>query len=465
MNLILPAETQAQREKRVCRAYWLPTQERWIKSRRRLKIMQKTRRFGGSYANNYAAVERVCVKGNPFDAWIGSRDMLAARLSVNDGKGFARKLKQGLQDHGEVILDDDRKLRAFEIEFSNGRFLRALSSSPDAFAGKQGWISLDEFALHKDPRQLYGIVQPGIMRGGSLSIISTHRGTGNFFNELIKEITQKGNPKGFELFTVNIEQAVQEGLWIKIKQGLRESGVEDERLEWDDDAFLQSLRAECATQEMWNQEYMCLPCDDSAALLTWEEIISASRTDAEHAALMRDVPANAPRYIGMDIGRRNHPSVLYKWVRHAGRLMEEEIRLLQNMPFTEQEAILLGELESPEVRRAAVDATGLGMQIAETAARAHPGKVDQVTFNPRTKVEMATRAKRAFQDRAVIMRDSAKVQYEFYSIKQKAGSADSIVITSEAGLSDGHSDIAWAGFLGIRAADESDSVPVSMILI
>ena len=415
--------------------------------------MQKTRRFGGSYCNAYAVAEKTSRKGNMFDSWVGSRDLLAARLGINDIKFFSRILNVGCVDRGEIALDDDKKLRAFEVEFANGKFARGLSSSPDAFAGKQGWITLDEFALHKDPRQLYGIVQPGIMRGGSLSIISTHRGTGNFFNELVKEITQKGNPKRFDLFTITIEEAVKEGLWLKIQQTLEDNGVEDERLGWTDDEFLQSLRNECATDEMWLQEYMCQPCDDNSALLTWEEIINASRSEHELKSLLADVPLSAPRFIGMDIGRRNHPSVIWQWVKHQGVLIEEEVTPLLNMAFASQEEELYRRMEKLPCVSCHIDATGLGMQLAENAVKKFPGRVTPVTFNTHIKVEMAVKSKRKFQDGLVRITDNTKRQYELYSIKQKAGAADSIVITSEAGMSEGHSDYAWAAFLGLHAAE------------
>jgi phage FluMu gp28-like protein len=76
-----------------------------------------------------------------------------------------------------------------------------------------------------------------------------------------------------------------------------------------------------------------------------------------------------------------------------------------------------------------------------------------VTYNTHIKVEMAVKSKRKFQDGLVRITDNTKRQYELYSIKQKAGAADSIVITSEAGMSEGHSDYAWAAFLGLHAAE------------
>jgi phage FluMu gp28-like protein len=457
MNLILPAETPAERDARVRREYWLPTQKKWIDNNSRLKIMAKCRRFGGSYAEAFATTLATGMQCNIYDAWIGSRDLLAARLFIQDCKHFARVFDIAAKDNGEVILEEgERSLRTFEMEIGE-RMCRALSSSPDAFAGKQGRMRLDEYALHKAPRQLYSIVQPALIRGGSLGIISTHRGTANHFNELIKEIKEKGNPKKFFFIEINIEQAVQEGLWIKIQQVLEKAGVADERLGWSDDEFLQSLRDECATDEAWQQEYMCQPCDDSAALLTWELILQASCTEPVLNDLLRDVPLSAPRFIGMDIGRKNHPSVIWQWVKHKGLMIEEEVTPLLNMPFAAQEKILFEKLERLPICSARIDATGLGMQLAENAVTAFPGKAQGVIFNQGVKTEMAVKALRKFQDLQVRIRDDTKRQYELYSLKQKSGSGDSIVIKEDAGLSDQHSDYAWAAFLGLLASESDGS--------
>ncbi|GAA5137448.1 terminase family protein [Prosthecobacter algae] len=466
MNLLLPKETPEERIQRVTKAYWLPTQAAWINDRSRMKLMAKCRRFGGSYCEAYSTVEDTAMTGQIFDAWVGSRDLLAARLFVGDCKKFARQFDAAARDNGEVLLDSgERDLRAFELELGNDRSIRALSSSPDAFAGKQGRFRLDEFALHKDPRQLYSIVQPALIRGGSLGIISTHRGSQNFFNELVKEVKEKGNKKRISYHEINIESAVQEGLWIKIQQTLKAARVEDERLGWSDDDFLQSLRDECATEEAWKQEFMCQPCDDNSALLTWEELLAASLNQADMQKLLAEVPETAPRYLGLDIGRHNHPSVLWQWVKWRGLMITEKILPMHKLPFAQQEKIFFAHLSNAAVVNACVDATGLGMQLAENSVAEYPGKVLPITFNAKIKLEMAVKAKRAFQDRIVRIQDEAKVQYELYSIKQRSGSGDSIVITSEAGVLDGHADYAWAAFLGMHAAEtgggpvQSQSIP------
>ena len=95
-----------------------------------------------------------------------------------------------------MVVGDDGKGSASVLEFANGRRIYSLSSNPNALAGKRGHVILDEFALHKDQRTLYRVAKPVTQWGGQLEIISTHRGAGTVFNELIRGIVDKGNPMG-----------------------------------------------------------------------------------------------------------------------------------------------------------------------------------------------------------------------------------------------------------------------------
>jgi phage FluMu gp28-like protein len=116
----------------------------------------------------------------------------------------------GAQDLGEQVIDD-KKHSAYVLKMANSLRIHSMSSNPDAQAGKRGDRTLDEFALHPDPRKLYTIAQPGVTWGGAMEIFSTHRGSANFFNELIQECKHKGNPKGFSLHTVTLQDALDQG--------------------------------------------------------------------------------------------------------------------------------------------------------------------------------------------------------------------------------------------------------------
>ena len=176
-------------------AIFLPFQNKWIKDESRIKLGEKSRQIGWSWSAAYGADERTAAEGARYDEWVSSRDDIQARLFIEDCKFWAGIMNMAAKDLGEVVLDTERKLSAYVLQFANGRRIHSMSSNPDAQAGKRGSRILDEFALHKDQRKLWAIAYPGITWGGSMEIISTHRGSHSFFNSLVREARFGGNPK------------------------------------------------------------------------------------------------------------------------------------------------------------------------------------------------------------------------------------------------------------------------------
>ena len=228
----------------------LPYQAKWVKDNSRLKIAEKSRQIGWTWSAAYRNVSTKSLKGARLDAWISSRDEEQARLFLEDCKGFAGVLNIGANDLGERVIDE-KGHTAYTLQFANSLRTHSMSSNPDAQAGKRGDRTLDEFALHPDPRKLYSIAYPGITWGGCLEIFSTHRGTGNFFNELIEEARHKGNPKGFSLHRVTLQDALEQGFLYKLQQKLP---PDDARQAMDEAAYFDFIRAGCADQETFDQE-------------------------------------------------------------------------------------------------------------------------------------------------------------------------------------------------------------------
>lgn len=247
----------------------LPYQSRWVKDNSRLKAMEKARQIGLSWATAYSLVSKTSLKTARYDDWVSSRDDLQARLLIQDCKAFASILDVGAQDLGEQVIDADKKHSAYVLRYANGHQTHSLSSNPDAQAGKRGRRVLDEFALHPDPRKLYSIAYPGITWGGSMELISTHRGSQNFFNELITEAKHKGNPKGVSLHTVTLQKALEDGFLYKLQSKLP---IDDPRQQMDEAAYMAFIRAGCADEESWLQEFCCIPADDQTAFLTYDDI-------------------------------------------------------------------------------------------------------------------------------------------------------------------------------------------------
>ena len=197
--------------------YFLPYQSQWLRDRSRLKICQKSRQIGLSYADSYDSVCKAAVRPAK-DVWVMSRDEAQARQYIRYCRRWANVLHYAAQDFGRrVYLEDaDKSASAQSISFASGATIYALSSNPDAIVGKTGHVKLDEFALHKDQRLLYAVAKPVIQWGGTLSVISTHRGAHTVFNEIITDILERGNRMGWSLHTVPIHRAVDEGLVEKI---------------------------------------------------------------------------------------------------------------------------------------------------------------------------------------------------------------------------------------------------------
>src|SRR5437870_13732647 len=110
---------------------------------------------------------------------------------MEDGRKVARMLQFGSDYRGEFILERDSESPAYVLEFPSRRRIYSLSSNPNALAGKRGHVKLDEFALHEDQQLLYRVAKPVTTWGGQLSIISTHRGHGSVFNQIIRGIKER----------------------------------------------------------------------------------------------------------------------------------------------------------------------------------------------------------------------------------------------------------------------------------
>ena len=240
---------------------FLPYQWAWITDRSRIKLVEKSRQIGFSWATAYDLVRWQCRKKTALDSWVSSRDEIQARLFLQDCKKFAGILDVASSSIGEKVykLSEDKSVTAFEMSFANQTLIHSMSSNPDAQAGKRGTRVLDEFALHQQPKILYTIALPGITWGGQMAIISTHRGKHNFFNKLVEEVRNGENKKRISLHKVSLQDALEQGFLDVLQSKLPE---DDERQEMDEADYFNYVKSQCADTESFMQEYMCEPADE-----------------------------------------------------------------------------------------------------------------------------------------------------------------------------------------------------------
>ena len=432
-------------------ALLLPYQRRWVLDKSRIKIMEKSRQIGISWASAYGLVRRKSLAGAALDGWVSSRDEIQARLFLDDCKHFAGLLHMVAEDLGAQLLDD-KGSTSFVLRFASGVKINSMSSSPDAQAGKRGDRLLDEFALHKDNRKLYAIAYPGITWGGQLEMVSTHRGSHNFFNQLIVEAREKGNPKNISLHRVTLQDALEDGFLYRLQEKLSQ---DDERQEMDETDYFNFIKGGCADEESFLQEYMCVPADDASAFLTYDMIAACEyERSPDHLSDwsdLSDLASAGPLYIGVDVGREHDLTVIWVNSFEGERHLCRRLICLKGMSFSKQEEILYPFLALPNLRRCCIDASGLGMQLAERAAeRFGKYRIEGVKFSGPVKEELAYPFRTCFEDLNIRIPADPKLRSDLRAIKKETTAAGNIRFSADRG-ENGHSDRFWAGALAVHA--------------
>lgn len=455
--------------------FMLPYQQKWIADKSLLLFMEKSRRVGISYAMAYKTVRDHSQATARQDTWVSSRDEPTARLVIRDCKDFARILHSAAEDMGVRLVDREA---TYSLAFSNNTAINSVASNPDVFAGKGGNVVLDEFALRTDPRGVYSIASPSIVWGGSLAIISTHRGSANYFNALAEEIKHKANPKGFSHHRVTLQDALDQGFLWKLQTKL---GPSDPRLELDEAEYFDYERSRCSDEETFQQEYMCVPADDTSAFISYDLITGCTlrhpddmRIDTEET---RDYTGrtgkirvlsngqtyaqlqahNTPLYLGMDVARTGDLSVIWLAARVAGVFTPVRIVEMQGVEWERQEHELSLLLALRPLVRGCIDHTGIGSMLGERAQkRFGMYRVEMVDFSGAVKESLAYPVRMGFEDRSLRVPADDLVVTDLRAIKKETTAAGNVRFTADRGKN-GHADRFWALALALSAVSKDAS--------
>lgn len=206
---------------------FLNYQKNWIGDTSCVKVCEKSRRIGLTWAE---AADNVLAASSAegMDVWyIGyNRDM--TREYIETCAYWARHFNRICSEVDNFeLLDEDKKILSYRIEFESGHKITALSSRPSNLRGKQGKVIIDEAAFHDD---LAGLMQSALaftIWGGKVAVISTHFGEDNPFNELVKEI--RAGKKPYSLHRITFDEAVEDGLYERIA---KVTGINQSKIVW-----------------------------------------------------------------------------------------------------------------------------------------------------------------------------------------------------------------------------------------
>lgn len=492
----------------------LPYQQAWIADTAQLKVWEKSRRVGATWAEAADAVLGAAAEGGSNYFYISAaQDM--AREFVEAVAMWAKAFSFAASTIGEGIWEDDvdpeagrRYIKTFEVSFPNGKRVLALSSRPTNLRGKQGNIGIDEAAFAPELPGLLKAAMAMLLWGNKVRIWSTHDGAENPFNELIQQI-RAGKRGAATVHRITFDESVAQGLYRRVclRKGIQwtqesqDKWVAEARAMYGDDAAEELdvipsqssgayLSLALISERMvpaWSPEH-----PDGPALVRgrWDDGFAYLPEDVRRFAIVGWVAEQLRPHLarlhpdrrhgfGQDFARSVDRSVIV--VLEQGIDLVERVRLvieLGNCPFKSQEQILFAIADAlPRFRGGALDATGNGAALAEAAAQQYGTQmIEQVKLSEAFYLAHMPKLKSALQEATLvgIPRDAA-LSDDLRAIKVVKGipkipPADTQSAAAKAAAADGgnkdrrHGDFAIALFLAhyafTREAGEIDYTPL-----
>ncbi|MCY1214397.1 hypothetical protein D9M72_262100 [compost metagenome] len=370
-------------------------QKRWVSIKAPLKVGEKSRRIGLTWAeaaDNVLTAASATTAGGMNVYYLGyNQDMTIEYIQAC--AMWARAFNYAAGEIEEGIWQDDeadKNIKTFTITFPSGYRIVALTSRPSNLRGRQGVVVIDEAAFHPDLAELLKAALALLIWGGSVHVISTHNGTDNPFNELIEEI-RAGKRKG-ELFRCTFQEAVNDGLYERVclRKGIPWKA--EEQVAWVADVY--AFYGDAA-----NEELDCVPSQGGGTYLSLALLEQRSRAsvpvlrlsypvgyvttsedlrladslawcERELAPLLAQLPARVWSFYGMDFARSGDLSVIVPLIQEQDTRKRVPFLVeLRGVPFKQQEQILFFIVDRlPHFMAGANDARGNGQQLAESAA-------------------------------------------------------------------------------------------------
>jgi len=403
----------------------LPYQKAWIADDAQLKIAEKSRRTGltwGEAADAVLTASAAKAAGGTNHYYVGSNKEMAIEF-IEAAAMWSRAFNKAASAIEEELLqDEDKDILTFNIRFSSGFKIQALSSRPSNLRGRQGNVTIDEAAFHEHLAEVLKAAGALTMWGAKVRIISTHNGVENLFNELLED--SRAGKKDYSVHRITLDDACEQGLYKRICQVGRRSWSQTAEDDWK----AKLLRA-TATREDALEEYYCVPKSGGGAYLSraliearmkeapvvrfegsaefnaWPEHLREAEVrdwcEAQLLPLLTNLDATCNHVIGGDFGRTSDltvfaPMAITQTLRRTVPFLVE----LRNVPFRQQEQIfnyLADRL--PRLMAGALDARGNGQYLAEQATyRYGADRIEAVMLSQSWYLENMPRFKSAFED-------------------------------------------------------------------
>ena len=428
----------------------LPYQTRWVADDAGLKVIEKARRVGVSWAEAYDAVMHAgaAAGGNVYyQAY--NREM--TRGFIADCAGWARELQTGAGARRETLVDEGRGIHAFRIVFASGHEILAMTSAPRAFRskGRPGDLAIvDEAAFVDDLGEVLKAAMAFRVWGGRAHVISTHNGEANAFAALCRDLREGARPGSLHRITLN--EALAQGLFRKIVEAQGQPWAAEAEAAWE-----AGMRAEYGTHA--GEELDCIPAAGGGAWLGWEAIRACEDPGAGDPAAF----AGGAATVGVDVARRRDLWVAAVLEQVGDVLWLRELVVEQGISFSQQRAIVGDLAVRYRPSRIAVDQTGMGEAVVEQLQEdLGRSVVEGVLMTGPRRLDVATALRHAVEDRRLRIPPDGELRRDLHAVRAEAGPTGAPRLMAERAGTDGHADRFWALALACTVARAAEAAPI-----
>ena len=427
----------------------LPYQKAWLGDKSPVKVVEKSRRIGLTWAQALDDVLKASTSGRDgMDVLYISFNQDMTREYIDTCAEWAKKLQIVAGKVNEDIFrdGDEREIKAFRIDFASGHKILALSNRPSNLRGKQGRVIIDEAAFVEDLPELLKAALALLMWGGQVIIISTHDGAENPFNELIQDVRAGNLP--YSLHRITLDDALSAGLYRRICRVTKQDWTPEAEEAWRADLI--KTYGDGADEELF-----CIPrqssgaylttsmieaCMEAAPVLTWtppaDDFVDWPLPVAERYTkgwmaeqlepLLSGLPKDRAHFCGVDFGRSGDLSVFWPATEEKDlRLVPPFVLELRNCPHRTQQQILFAVLDAlPRFSGVSLDARGNGSALAEAARQQYGlGRVREVMISEGWYRETMPLLKAGIEDKTLLLPRDAGILSDFRSLRVVKGVA------------------------------------------
>lgn len=451
-------------------------QKRWVLDKSRFKIGKWSRQAGKSFATSLEAVLD-CFE-NPGTTWVflsaGERQ---SKELMRTAAIHARAINLAINEISDTFKAEDKtEYKQLEILFPNGSRIIGLPANPNTARGHSAHILLDEFAFHKDSREIWKALFFTVTRGYKIRIISTPQGKKNkFYEQWTAKTLQEfdgsdeayvGEKGGWSKHSVTIYQAVEMGLELRDEEG--------------NPSDPEVLRAALNDDEAWHQEALVEFLDETTAWLpydliegveeakilaepSWvERLVSEAaehhkkykhleRPPAFDSSWLQEVPWVGDLYIGFDVARRRDMSVIWLDEQMESLYLTRAAIALMKQPFGVQRLVLFALMKLPKFRRGCIDKTGIGEEMAEKAVEVFGMRVEGIDFTNANKETLAQGIKKSLEDQKDRIPADNTIRQSLHSVKKTPTDTGHFRFDADRTEQIGHADHFWAKALCVHA--------------